>query len=233
MTVFEGNFDISRILAELEILLNKRILPGRDLLFLDEIQSCPRAITALRYFHEEMPQLHVVAAGSLLEFALEDISLPVGRIQFLEMHPLSFQEYLNALDKRPMAQALTKHPSLLSHTIHQALLRELRDYMLIGGMPEAVAAYVETRSIEEALRVHEELIEIYRQDFSKVVCVKFCKKESGMLRNVGKLFGRHRESAYVAGRRCRCEQLPGKVHAAWLLRLIVSLRCSFKVSMLR
>ena len=70
-------------------------------------------------------------------------------------------------------------------------------------------------------------------DSSKVVCVKFCKKESGMLRNVGKLFGRHRESAYVAGRRCRCEQLPGKVHAAWLLRLIVSLRCSFKVSMLR
>ena len=67
----------------------------------------------------------------------------------------------------------------------------------------------------------------------RVVCVKFCKKESGMLRNVGKLFGRHRESAYVAGRRCRCEQLPGKVHAAWLLRLIVSLRCSFKVSMLR
>ena len=66
-----------------------------------------------------------------------------------------------------------------------------------------------------------------------VVCVKFCKKESGMLRNVGKLFGRHRESAYVAGRRCRCEQLPGKVHAVWLLRLIVSLRCSFKVSMLR
>ena len=66
-----------------------------------------------------------------------------------------------------------------------------------------------------------------------VVCVKFCKKESGMLRNVGKLFGRHRESAYVAGRRCRCEQLPGKVHAAWLLRLIISLRCSFKVSMLR
>ena len=165
--VFEGNFDISRILAELEILLNKRIQPGRDLLFLDEIQSCSRAITALRYFHEEMPQLHVVAAGSLLEFALEDISLPVGRIQFLEMHPLSFQEYLNALDKRPMAQALTKHPSLLSHTIHQALLRELRDYMLIGGMPEAVAAYVETRSIEEALRVHEELIETYRQDFSK------------------------------------------------------------------
>ena len=66
-----------------------------------------------------------------------------------------------------------------------------------------------------------------------IVCVKFCKKESGMLRNVGKLFGRHRESDYVAGRRCRCEQLPGKVHAAWLLRLIVSLRCSFKVSMLR
>ncbi len=165
--IFEGNLDASRILAELEILLNKRIEPGNDLLFLDEIQSCPRAIMALRYFYEELPQLHVVAAGSLLEFALADISFPVGRIQFLEMNPLTFQEFLFALGKQPMAQALSEPPSQISESVHQALMRELRSFMLIGGMPEAVSAYVETNSIEEAFGIQEELIETYRQDFSK------------------------------------------------------------------
>jgi uncharacterized protein len=86
--VFEGNLSVSRILSELEILINARIIPGKDLLFLDEIQACPRAVMALRYFHEECPQLHVIAAGSLLEFAMQEVSFPVGRIQFLRMVPV-------------------------------------------------------------------------------------------------------------------------------------------------
>ncbi len=165
--IFEKNLDVRRILSELEILLNKRIEPEKDLLFLDEIQSCPRAIMALRYFYEEVPELHVIAAGSLLEFAISDISFPVGRIQFLEMKPLTFYEFLLALDKPSMAQALTVLPPRDSDTIHLALMRELRDYLLVGGMPEAVAAYVETQSIEEALGRQEDLILTYRQDFSK------------------------------------------------------------------
>ena len=87
--VFEGDLVAKRVVSELEILLNARITPGNDLLFIDEIQTCPRAITALRYFYEECPELHVIAAGSLLEFATRDISFPVGRVQFLNMVPLT------------------------------------------------------------------------------------------------------------------------------------------------
>ena len=165
--IFEGNLDVLRILAELEIVLNARITPGEDLLFLDEIQSCPRAIMALRYFFEEMPRLHVAAAGSLLEFALEDISFPVGRIQFLEMQPLTFREFLQAQGKEKMAETLGKSPTKLSDTIHQALMSEVRVYLLVGGMPEAVAVYVQEKSIEAVFRVQDELIETFRQDFSK------------------------------------------------------------------
>ena len=81
--LFSGNLDSRRILSELEIITNEKITPGRTLLFLDEIQTCPRAITALRYFYEELPSLHVIAASSLLEFVLQEISFPVGRVQFL------------------------------------------------------------------------------------------------------------------------------------------------------
>ena len=88
--IFDGNLDAVGIRADLEIVLKQKILPGRTLLFIDEIQSCPRAITALRYFYEEMPNLHVVAAGSLLEFAMADIYFPVGRVQFLYLYPPLF-----------------------------------------------------------------------------------------------------------------------------------------------
>ena len=92
--VFEPNLDARRILEELEMLLNTRIVPGDDLLFIDEIQECPKAIMALRYFYEQIPGLHVIAAGSLLEFALEDISFPVGRVQMVNMYPMNFAEFL-------------------------------------------------------------------------------------------------------------------------------------------
>jgi predicted AAA+ superfamily ATPase len=92
--IFSGNLNPERIISELEIFLNKKIIPGKTLLFFDEIQSCPRAIMALKYFYEDIPELHVIAASSLLEFTMSEISFPVGRVQFLEMYPLSFAEYL-------------------------------------------------------------------------------------------------------------------------------------------
>ena len=188
--IFEKNLDVRRILSELEILLNNRIEPEKDLLFLDEIQSCPRAIMALRYFYEEVPNLHVIAAGSLLEFALSDISFPVGRIQLLEMNPLTLYEFLLALGKPSMAQALTHFPPRDSHTIHLSLMRELRDYLLVGGMPEAVGAYVETQSIEEALGRQEDLILTYRQDFSKYAPRADKRCINMVLANVARSVGR-------------------------------------------
>ncbi len=165
--VFEGDLSARRVLAELELLLGRKIIPGKTLLFLDEIQSCPRAILALRYFFEETPDLHVVAAGSLLEFALKDVSFPVGRLQFLEMHPLTFAEYLWAVGLETAAEAVLAPPAPLPSSVHELLLRELRTYCLVGGMPECVRAYAERRSIQECFDVQRELVESLRQDFSK------------------------------------------------------------------
>ncbi len=165
--VFDANLSASRILSELEILINARIVPGKDLLFLDEIQSCPRSIMALRYFYEECPELHVIAAGSLLEFAMQDVSFPVGRIQFLDMVPMSFVEFLMATNNDIAAETILSPPSRLPETVHNMLLEELRRYMFIGGMPECVLVYSRSGKIRDAFEVQAELINAFRQDFSK------------------------------------------------------------------
>jgi len=165
--IFDSDLNPQRILTELEVVLGQKIIPGETLLFLDEIQSCPKAIMALRYFLEELPQMHVVAAGSLLEFALEDISFPVGRVQFLEMHPMNFVEYLWAVDKKMLADIVCRKPQKVSGSIHHMLMEELRNYFFIGGMPETVKVYVKTKSIYECFDVHKELCETFRQDFAK------------------------------------------------------------------
>ena len=124
--IFQGDLTASRVLSELEILLNARIVPGRDLLFLDEIQSCPRALMMLRYFYEECPELHVIAAGSLLEFAARDISFPVGRVQFMSLQPLSFAEFLQNTEKSAAAEIILSKPGPQPDSIHWMLLDELR-----------------------------------------------------------------------------------------------------------
>ncbi|HDJ29037.1 MAG TPA: nuclease, partial [Proteobacteria bacterium] len=124
--IFAPNLDTKRILSELELFFNRTITPGEDLLFFDEIQSCPRAIMALRYFFEDLPDLSVIAAGSLLEFALRDISFPVGRVQFLNLYPMTFVEFLIATGKDMLAQKLVSGPLHLSENIHQMFLEQLR-----------------------------------------------------------------------------------------------------------
>jgi len=165
--VFAGGLNAGRIRSDLEILLKQKILPGKTLLFIDEIQACPQAITALRYFYEELPDLHVVAAGSLLEFALKDISFPVGRVQFLYLHPLCFAEYLQATGNEEAAGIILGRPGEVSQTIHAFLCEELRRYFFIGGMPEGVKAYVETGSMQESFEVQAEICDTYRLDFAK------------------------------------------------------------------
>lgn len=165
--IFSANLGAREILTELEIALERRLSPGKSLLFFDEIQSCPRAIMALRYLYEDCPDLHVIAAGSLIEFALEEISFPVGRVQFLDMHPMTFAEYLWAVNKAQAAELVLSRPKRLSEALHGLLMGELRKYCFIGGMPGSVRAYVETNSLQEVFSVHAELCEAYRQDFPK------------------------------------------------------------------
>jgi hypothetical protein len=164
---FGENLDARRVLADLEVLAGTKIEPGRTLLFLDEVQACPRALTALRYFHEEIPELHVVAAGSLLEFALGEFPVPVGRIQYLEMHPMTLLETLWATGNDAAAEVVSGPPGPLAEATHRFLLDEVRRYCFVGGMPEAVQAHVASRSLQEAFAVQKELCETYRADFSR------------------------------------------------------------------
>ncbi len=163
---FADNLDPKNILKHLE-LETGRILPGKTLLFLDEIQACPRAILALRYFYEKMPELHVIGAGSLLEFAFGDISIPVGRIQYLHMHPMTFYEYLVAIGKEVMADCTIQSPETIDPIIQKKILAELRSYFFIGGMPECVKVYRDSGSMIEAFHVQSEILDSFRDDFSK------------------------------------------------------------------
>ena len=163
---FAGNLDPQAILSHLELTVG-RIIPGQTLLFFDEIQACPRAIMALRYFYELMPELHIVAAGSLLEFAFGEISIPVGRVQYLYLQPMTFYEYLLAMGKEVMAEYVLTSPADVDKSVQQSILDQLRTYLFVGGMPEVVKTYREFGSMVEAFQVQSEILDSYRDDFSK------------------------------------------------------------------
>ncbi len=163
---FAGSLEPKTILSYLELAVG-RIIPGKTLLFFDEIQACPRAIMALRYFYEQMPELHVVAAGSMLEFAFDKISMPVGRVQYLHMHPMTFYEYLLAMDKEPMARYVLISPAGVDKAVQQMILNELRAYFFVGGMPECIKTYQATGSMVETFQVQSEILDSYQDDFFK------------------------------------------------------------------
>jgi predicted AAA+ superfamily ATPase len=163
---FAENLEPQTILSYLE-LATDRISPGKTLVFFDEIQACPRAIMALRYFYEQMPKLHVIAAGSLLEFAFGEISIPVGRLQYLHMYPMTFYEYLMAMGKESMAEYALTTPAGVDKAVQEIILQELRKYFFVGGMPECIKTYRESGSMLEAFQVQSEILESYRDDFSK------------------------------------------------------------------
>jgi len=167
--IFEKDLQPERILKALSLIAGKRITPGKSLLFLDEIQDAPRAITALRYLYESLPDLHVIAAGSLLDFALDSISVPVGRITYLYMHPMSFMEFLKAIQQELLIEEILNHKieTPMPEPVHDKLLEYLGVYMAVGGMPAAVKCWIETQDIAECVNVQYALADTYRQDFLK------------------------------------------------------------------
>ena len=169
-SVFERGFDPKRICEELSVLYKTPILPGKTLLFLDEIQDCIPAISSLRYFYEEYPELHVIAAGSLLEFALQELpSFGVGRIRSLFMYPFAFNEYLQAKGLTMLAETIqnASPENPLSEAIHNKCLQELIRFMLIGGMPEVVATFINGGSLLECQEILDDLTLSLYNDFSK------------------------------------------------------------------
>ena len=163
--------DPARIIPLLELHLDLPIVPGRTLLFLDEIQAAPEIISVLRYFHEQAPELHVVAAGSLLEFALADLrsSMPVGRIEYLHLGPMQFEEFLHAADQTRLVEFLAGyHPGDdLPGPIHQRLMQLFRTFLVIGGMPEAVFAWQRRRRFQDAEEIKHSILGTFRDDFGK------------------------------------------------------------------
>ena len=162
--------DIEYILTELEATAGKGAITNDKILFLDEIQTTPNALQALRYFYEERPELAVITAGSLLEFALSKhkFSMPVGRIQYLHMGPLTFREFVTSSEPQMIHyidQIELEKP--LPVAAHDKLLTLQRQYMFTGGMPEAISVFIETKSFSEVNEVHREIIETYIDDFSK------------------------------------------------------------------
>lgn len=163
--------NVQKIVDELESLSGKKKIRSDAVLFLDEVQSTPSALGALRYFFEERPELPVICAGSLLEFALSDhdFSMPVGRIEYLQMVPMDFEEFLLACGEEKIFEILQrftfKHP--LSPNQHQRLLELQQHYCFVGGMPEAVREYRKQMKLSAAREVHESIVETYKSDFSK------------------------------------------------------------------
>lgn len=167
--IFEETFEPEDIIFKLSITLNTEIIPGESLLFIDEIQYAPHAILALRYFYEKLPQLHVIAAGSLIDFSLEKFGLPVGRVRSLYLFPLSFIEFLWAKGSQKLADYLLKHNPAqpMDTALHQNYLSNLSEYFAIGGMPEAVLQWIEKKDLKIVRRIHNDLLDTYRQDFEK------------------------------------------------------------------
>lgn len=160
-----------KIINNIKAISKQAVIAGDTLLFLDEIQECPNAIMALRYFKEQMPNLHVIAAGSLLEFTLNDegLRMPVGRIQSMYLKPLTFKEYLLASGFINLVEAIMeadfKHP--LDKVLHEKVLELLHEYFVTGGMPEVVTNYIQTKDISRIHLDQASIITTYRNDFGK------------------------------------------------------------------
>ncbi len=180
------------ITQQISLLSSQKITPGTTLLFLDEIQECPEAIQALRYFKENMPELHVIAAGSLLEFALSDANfrMPVGRVEFMYMQPMTFQEFLWAINEDELSNYLedvTKETEI-STAVHEKALELFRLYMALGGMPAVIDDYRKNKDLLNSRKLQLQILTTYRNDFGKYAtkaekeyCEKLFVKAPGLI----------------------------------------------------
>lgn len=169
--IFEYDYDVKRILREIELAENVKIIAGKTLLIFDEIQECPKAITSLKYFCENLQELHLVCAGSLLGVAIkkENISFPVGKVNRMQLYPMSFKEYLQAVGEGKYIELFNdwninrEIPEL--YTV--PLERHLKNYYIVGGMPEAVKEFAESGDYAEVAKIQDEILFDYSDDFSK------------------------------------------------------------------
>jgi predicted AAA+ superfamily ATPase len=169
--IFEQDLDVDRIINEISLITSSSPRSENTVLFFDEIQKAPKAILALRYFYEKAPDVMVLAAGSLVEFVIEECGLPVGRVESLFIYPLTFSEFLEATGDRSLSEFIDSFdydkdeaPSAL---VHEKLVVKLRLYYRIGGMPKVVSRYIETRDLKAVAEEQAIIVQGYRDDFRK------------------------------------------------------------------
>jgi predicted AAA+ superfamily ATPase len=172
LTLFDKDLDISRIIRQLEVFAGKRIVPGKTLLFFDEIQDAPQVLSSLKYFAEDAPEHHVVAAGSLLGVAInhERYSFPVGKVNSLRLYPFTFEEFCVAQDNALLVEAIKescRSHEKLSPPLHAKALELFRTYLITGGMPASIKSYNESKSFIGVERVLTEIVSNYLLDMSK------------------------------------------------------------------
>lgn len=166
--VFEKGGSTADILMALSAISQVDITPGDTLLVLDEIQDCPKALETLKFFCEDMPELHVIVAGSLLGLALhEGVSYPVGKVEELRLYPMTFLEFLSAMGKTQLVEVLESRNWAVMNMLETELVGLLRQYYYVGGMPAAVLAHVEQRGLKEVRTIQNQVLQDYRRDFSK------------------------------------------------------------------
>ena len=224
--LFQSNLDVKRIVPQMAAIHGTPIIPGQTLLFIDEIQDCKEAIMTLRYFKEDMPELHVVAAGSLLEFVLDDIpTFGVGRIHSMYMYPMTFDEFLLANGEKLLLEARNQASpsSPLPMPLHDKLTSLLRTFMLVGGMPEAVSKWVETHDYLLCQEVQDDIITGYEADFPK-----YKKKVDPQLLRMTM-----RSAAQQATKKFMYSQVPGEYKTAEVkkaLELLIKANIIFPVT---
>lgn len=166
--LFTNDFNIPRIISVFEIETGQKIEATNTLIILDEIQEAEKGLTALKYFQENAPEFHIIAAGSLLGVSLQkNNTFPVGKVDFLTLYPMSFEEFLINLNEQTLVHALHKGQWEIIEPFHEKLISLLRIYYFVGGMPEAVKTYLETKDLEEVRSIQHSIIFGYENDFAK------------------------------------------------------------------
>lgn len=166
--LFSADLDTERLIMGLELYAGRKINPDNTLLIFDEVQEVPRALASLKYFYENAPQYHIVCAGSLLGIALhQGTSFPVGKVDFLKLYPLSFSEFLMATGNERFAELLKKQDYEMITSFKQTYIDALKHYYFVGGMPEAVQSFAESKDFNEVRAIQKRILAAYEQDFSK------------------------------------------------------------------
>lgn len=165
---FEGSLEMERLITGLELYAGHKIDPDNTLLIFDEVQEAPRALASLKYFDEDAPQYQIICAGSLLGVALhQGTSFPVGKVEFLDLYPLSFFEFMMAMNKEQYVELIQKGDFDMATAFKQDYIDLLKHYYYVGGMPEAVQAFADSRDFNEVREIQRRILEAYEQDFSK------------------------------------------------------------------